>query len=272
MHSLKKPRILVSGCYLLAIMITTGCVPSVRTMNEGELWLRAEDHSRASEHADSLAYLDELLRRNGEDYRALVLRGVAHSELDETTPALSDLMMAIEIAPSRAPARLQRASLAIKSGNFVTAEVDLAALLEISTSLDTHDQMALHVLVGTLRFRQERAADALRSYEKAIDLGQQPGMWTIKHYQDALYNAAQVHFEARQDFAAAWKHYSQYVEVRQKQGLGLVSEDHYVLGMLAYLRGDFSLAQEHLAEAPGEQTNRLLEEFDDRGFFKRAYR
>lgn len=272
MHSLKKPRCLSSGCCLLVAMVVTGCVPGVRTMNEGELWLRAEDHSRAGEHADSLAYFDELLRRDGENYRALVLRGVAHNELGESTPARSDLMLAVEIAPGRAPARLQRAGLAIKSGNFVAAEIDLAALLEISTSLDTHDQMALHVLVGTLRFRQERAADALRSYEKAIDLGQQPGTWMIKHYQDALYNTAQIHFEVRQDFAAAWKHYSQYVEVRQKQGLGLESADHYVLGMLAYLRGDFSLAQEHLAEAPGEQTDRLLEEFDDRGFFERAYR
>ncbi len=251
----------------------TGCSSpgGIADMETHQLWDHAETNSRDGRYEEALPYFDELLKRDDDDYQARLHRGVAYERLGAADSANEDLDHAVEVAPGLPPARLFRANLAIKQGRLDAAERDLRQLVQEGGGLEDEDLMAVHVLVGTIRQQQNKPDEALLQYQHAISIGQRPGKWSVKHYRDALYNATQIAFEGRNDFDMAWDYYSEYASVKRRVREPITPDDHYTLGMLAYLRGDFAGAREHLSQAPQDATSQLLEEFNDPNFFDRAY-
>src|SRR5579871_391027 len=141
---------------LLAFCLTglylAGC-SSLRYKKSEDLWAEGDAKFNGGQYSDSVAYYDELLRRDENDRRARMHRAIARDRSGATSDALDDYQKVAD--QGDASALLFRANLDVKSGFFDAAERDLSALRGMS--LDSHQQVAQLTLVGLLRLRQGNA-------------------------------------------------------------------------------------------------------------------
>ncbi len=247
----------------LLLLLTTGC-QSLRYHSNDELWASGDSAFDRGDYDDAIPYYDELLRRNDAEARALLMRGVAHERTAETHAALEDYAKAGRLGETRA--LLYRANLNIKRGDTAQAEQDLGALR--GAGLSGADRVIQYTMIGTLRLQQGQPRLAVKSFEQAIAAGKSAAAG--RHVRDAHYNAAQAYYELG-DFGRAYDHYLAYAG-----GGGGVDEfgepaaadpnDAYMLGLLAYLAGDFDASDAHLSRADPEQVAEAAKVLDDPSF------
>ncbi len=244
----------------LVLLLASGC-QSLRYHSNDELWAGGDAAFDRGDYDEAITYYDELLRRDDGERRALLMRGVAHERTAETRAALEDYAKAGTLGEHRA--LLYRANINIKRGDTGAAEADLGQLR--NAGLSGSDQVIQLTLIGTLRLMQGQPRMAVKTLEQAISAGQGSG----RHVRDAHYNAAQAYYQLG-DFGRAYDHYLAY------SGGGSVSRfgepaavdatDAYMLGLLAYLAGDFDAADAHLSRADPEQVAEAAQILDDPSF------
>ena len=84
---------------------------------------------------------------------------------------------------------------------------------------------------------------ALRSYRSAVDVGRQsPDAASQKHYRDALFNASEVQYRLG-NFDQASALYGEHLQAKVRADEPITEEDHYAMGVLNYLKGDFAKAR-----------------------------
>jgi tetratricopeptide (TPR) repeat protein len=240
----------------------SGC-SSLRYKKTDDLWVESDQKFKAGQYADAKPYYDELLRRDENDGKARLLRGISEDKSGDTSSALDDYQKCAEQGDARA--LLFRAGLNVKAGFFDAAERDLGALKGMS--LDSHEQVAQLALVGTLRLKQGNARMAIQSLERACDLARgQSDSYTLGHARDAHYNAAQAYYQMG-EFQSAMDHMEQYRQIAEQTGTGCDGRDYYQLCILHYLSGDMEGARGYLSKADPDMRKKAGEVFNDPAFF-----
>jgi tetratricopeptide (TPR) repeat protein len=243
----------VSGLLLLS----SGC-NSLQYLESEELWARGDAAFDEGRYDDSLPYYSELVKREHDDSRALLFRGVARERDGDPRGALRDLSKAGDLGETRG--LLYSADLNITNGDFDAAEADLGALRD--AGLTGRDRVVQLTLLGTLRLKQNRPRMAAQNFERAAKEGAAfQDRSTRRHVADAHYNAAQAYYQMG-DFQRAYEHFRGYMN----DAGGGSGRDHYMMGLLAYLAGDFDTADQHLAQADPDLVERGAKILDDPGF------
>jgi len=245
----------------LLLVATSGC-QTLRYHSDAELWAESDAHFDRGEYDDAIPYYDELLRREAGDSRALLMRGVSHERDGSPRLALSDYGGAARSGELRAV--LYRINLNIKRGDTGAAEEDLAQLR--NAGLAGSDRVVQMVLIGSLRLAQGQHRMAAAAFEQAIKAGQTAA--AQEHVQTARYNAAQAYYHLG-DFARAYDHYAAATQPSSQWGdyeYGPDPIDAYMLGLLAYLAGDFDAAEAHLAKADPDMVKDAAEVLQDPTF------
>lgn len=223
---------------LLASLSLLGC-SGLEHEDEASLRAQANQHFDAGRYDESLPYWDELLRRDDGDGDSLVMRGASHERLGDSSSAVSDYNQASYHGDVRG--LLYSANLHVKQGQYSAAQEDLRRLRD--AGLTGRDLVVHLTLLGTLRLQQGDLRLAVQNLERAIETG--AGFYdpsTAARLRDAHHNAAQAYYLLG-DFGRSYDHLEQAV-----QGGG-TGEDYYMLGLLAYLTGDFDAASAHLSRA-----------------------
>ena len=185
------------------------------------------------------------------------MRGVSYERTGETSGALADYAKVGHQGDVRG--LLYSANLHIERGQFGAAEADLGRLK--SMGLSGRDRVIQLTLIGTLRLEQRQYMMAAQNLERAIDEGSAFGDPTVRgRVRDAQMNAAQCYFHLG-DFGRAYDHAVAYA-----QGGSMSGRDHYTVGLIAYLAGDFTTADAHLAQADANLVARAAEILDDPSF------
>lgn len=241
---------------------STGC-GSLRYKKSEDLWAESDQKFKAGQYADAVPYYDELLRRDENDTRARLRRGIARDNAGATTEALDDYQKVSEQGDARA--LLWKADLDITSGFYDAAERDLAALK--SMSLDSHEQVAQLALLGRLRLKQGNARMAVQSLEAACERGKgQSDSFTLQHTRVAHYHAAQAYFSLG-EFGSAAEHMETYRQISDQSGVGCDGRDYYHLCIFHYLSGNMEGAKAYLPKADPELRKKAGEIFNDQAFF-----
>lgn len=259
------------GAALLLAGLSSGCA-NLQHRTTAELRAESDQYFNQGRYDEALPLYDEVLRREETDLHARTYRGVSHERTGSTQAALDDYG-----AVRDARALLYSANLNIRSGRLGDAEADLAALRDMP--LGARETVAQLTLLGTLRLEQGQHAMALQSLERAIEEGGRIADHGVRaHLRDAHYNAAQACYFLG-DFPGAYEHFLAYAmggdaeraaraaaEGRWDQPLPVSGEDAYMLGLLAYLSGDFPGADVHLAQADPDLVARGAEILQDPKF------
>lgn len=233
-----------------------------------ELRVHADEAFQREEYKRAIAFDSEILRRNPGDYRATIQRGVAYDRLGAVSEAQQDFGKAIELAPNEGLPRLYRANLSLRAGQPEAAEADVAALQALE--LPRHETVAAIVLRGTLAEKKGDRAGALAAYRQAIELGRvDPDPATAEHYRDALNNASECYYRMGL-FDRAAELYSELLDAKIRGGVEIGEDDHYTMGLLCYLRGDFAHARAEFAQVSPERRKKAAEALNDESFFASA--
>lgn len=254
-----------SWSILLGVIALTcsGC-NSLQYMKTEELWAHGDAAFDESRYDDSIPYYDEILNREDSESRALLMRGVARERDGDPRGALRDYSRAGSLGETRG--LLYSANLNIERGDMAGAESDLAALKD--SGLGGRNRVVQLTLLGTLRLKQNKPRMAAQNLERAVQEGAAFHDYTIrKHVSDAHYNAAQAYYQLG-DFERAYAHFSSYVGAgdRGSEQVSASGNDYYMLGLLAYLSGDFDAAETHLAKADPDRVEEGARILDDPGF------
>ncbi|GIW70621.1 MAG: hypothetical protein KatS3mg102_0163 [Planctomycetota bacterium] len=263
-----KLRVAIRVAAALALAAGLGGCATLGSMSDIEVWTLGDEALYRGEHKAAIAYYDELLRRNPENAAVLARRGLAHDRTGNEAQAREDYTAAIARAPQAPLPYLYRANLALRGGQAEAALADVAALDALP--LDPHDRAAALVLGGAAWAQRGEFARAVAAYERAIELGRRdPSPLLRKHYQDALYNAAHAYYHLGA-FDRAAAAYRELLRSKAQHRQPVTPQDHYALGVLLYLSGDFAGARQHLAQAPAERRAKAAEALGDPGFFAAA--
>ncbi|MBI3722597.1 hypothetical protein HY251_01380 [bacterium] len=255
-------RTLRFTAFCLAGFVLAGC-SSLRYKKSEDLWVEGDARFNSGQYSDSVAYYDELLRRDDHDLRARRHRAIARDRSGATSDALDDYQKCADIGD--APALLYRANLDIKSGFFDAAERDLAALRGMS--LDAHQQVAQLSLVGLLRLRQGNARMAVQSLERACEMARgQSDSFTLSYGRDAHHSAAHAYYQLG-EFQPAMEHMEQYRQLAEATSVGVSGQDYYDLCIFHYLAGDTEGARSYLSKCDSDQRRRAGELLNDPTFF-----
>jgi tetratricopeptide (TPR) repeat protein len=226
-------------------------------METEELWAESDARFDSGAYGDAIPYYDELLRRNGDDSRALVMRGVSHERTGNSSTAFADYAQAGSHGDVRG--LLYSANLHIRQGELSAAEEDLGRLRD--AGLSGRDQVIQLTLLGTLRLKQGQNRLAAQSLERAAEQGAQFGDPVIQErVRDAHYNAGQAYYRMG-DFGRAYDHMIAFA-----QGQELGGQDAYLVGLMAYLAGDFQAADQYLAQADPDLVAEGAKILDDPSF------
>lgn len=252
-----------------ALVLTAGLVSGCHSAQPiGELRTHADESFSRQEYKRTIAFDTEILRHEPNDFPATVQRGVAYDRLGSYGDAQADYTRAVELQPEASIPRLYRANLALKSNQPEMATQDVQALQAME--LPKHEQVAMLCLAGTVAQKKGDWGGALRMYRQAIDAGRHdPEPVTQKHYRDALNNAAECCYR-QGNFGQAFSLYSESVQAKSRVEEPVTEDDHYTMGVLAYLSGDFANARKcftHVSPARQKQAAKLL---NDEGFFSQT--
>lgn len=241
----------------LALVLGSAGCSSLRYKDDAELWTESDEHFNAGRYSDAEPYYDEMLRRSETNTQARAMRGVTHERTGDEADALDDYGTAGSQGEARAT--LYRAGLNIERGDLVAAEQDLAQLKD--AGLGPRDTVRQLTLLGQLRLKQEQWLLAAQSLERAVAAGEGLGDPTMqKHVRDAHYGAGQAYLRLG-DFSRGYDHMIAYAE-----GRSLDPQESYLIGLLAYLSGDFAGSQGYLADADPELVARAADVLDDPSF------
>jgi len=260
---------LVLAGFAALLLGASGC-SSLRYADEDELWTEGDGHFDAGRHDDAIPYYDEIVRRDENQAKALLRRAISAEREGNYQSALRDYAKAGSLGDTRA--WLYRANLNISTGALGEAEADLTHLA--NSSLQGRDQVIQLTLVGTLRLAQGQHQMAAQSLQRAVEMGggySDPD--TRRHVANAHYNASEAYYHMG-DFSRAYDHMIGYASKSgggstTEQGLldqpatHLSGQDHYMLGLLAYLNHDFDAANTHFSRADAELVAKAREEFGD---------
>lgn len=238
------------------LLLASGC-SGLESMETEELWAESDRQFNNGAYGEAIPYYDELLRRNGDDSRALVMRGVSYERTGSTGDALSDYAQAGHHGDVRG--LLYSANLHIRDGELQAAESDLERLRDMG--LSGRDQVVQLTLLGTLRLKQGQNRLAAQSLERAAEQGAGYGDPVMhQRVRDAHYNAAQAYYRMG-DFGRAYDHMLAYAE-----GGELSGQDAYLVGLMAYMAGDFQVADRYLAQADPDLVAEGAKVLDDPSF------
>lgn len=241
---------------MMALLLSAGC-SGLEHMETEELWAESDAHFNAGRYPEAIPYYDELLRRSEADSRALVMRGVSHERTGSDGSALSDYAQAGQQGDVRG--LLYSSNLHVKNGELEAAEADLGRLRDMG--LSGRDQVVQLTILGTLRLKQGQNGLAAQSLERAIEQGAGYGdPVMVQRVRDARYNAGQAYYRMG-DFGRAYDHMMAYA-----QGQELSGQDAYLVGLVAYLAGDFAAADTYLAQADPDLVAEGQQILDDPSF------
>jgi len=257
----RMPKLLGLGLASL-MFLSVGCT-SLRYKKTEDLWAESDQKFKAGQYGDAVPYYDELLRRDENDTRARLYRGISKDRSGATTDALDDYQRCADGGQTKA--LLWRAGLDIKSGFLDAAERDLQALRGVT--LETNEQVAQLTLIGELRLKQGNARMAVQSLERASDLAKgQSDSFTLGHAKDAHYNAAYAYYQLG-EFQSAMEHMEQYRQISETTGAGLDGHDYSMLCLTHYLSGDMEGARAYVAKCDPEWRRKAAQDFGDAAFF-----
>jgi tetratricopeptide (TPR) repeat protein len=258
-------RSLLTAVCTLAAISSAGC-SGLENKSESELWAESDTHFNEGRYDDAEPYYDELIRRNEEDPRAHLMRGVARERTGQETDALDDYSSAGDHGEVRA--LFYRADLNIRRGEFSAAESDLGALRDMG--LGPRDTVVHLTLLGTMRLKQKQYMLAAQNLERACDGGGSYGDGAMtRQVRTAHYHAAQAYYHLG-DFGRGYDHMLAYAGATASDptetAYGLDGQESYLIGLLAYLAGDFESADHHLANADPDLVARAADVLDDPSF------
>ena len=255
--------------FLISLLASAGLVAGCSSVTPvQELRTHANESFAREEYKRTVAFDTEILRRTPDDWSATVQRGVAYDRLGHVSDAQADYTRAIELKPDAAMPRLYRANLALKSNNIELASQDVKAVSTVE--LEPHEQIAALCLEGTISQRRADWAGALRPYGKAIEVGRNaPDPASQKHYRDALNNAAECHYRMG-NFDRASALFTEHVQAKARADEPVTEDDHYTMGVLNYLRGDFPRAKSHFDKVSPGKKKQAAKLLNDEGFFASA--
>lgn len=254
------PRLVALALFPLSAGLC-GCT-NLRYVETRDLWSRSDQAFDSGSYGDTISYYDELIRRDPEDAQAYLMRGAAHERTGDVREAGRDYRKAADLGETRG--LFFSANLNIVTGNTGAAEDDLTRLRDLP--LGPRDRTIQLTLLGTLRLRQGEYRMAAQNLERAIESGR--GQYdAARHVRDAHYNASEAYYQLG-DFQRAYEHYAAYAGVSEGESAdgSLGGEDHYMLGLLAYLAGDFAEADAHLAHADPDLVADAAKVLDDPSF------
>jgi tetratricopeptide (TPR) repeat protein len=258
---MRSARLLGFG--LAGLMLACAGCTSLRYKKTEDLWAESDQKFKAGQYGDAVPYYDELLRRDDNDARARMYRGISRDRSGDTTDALDDYQKCADQGQTKA--LLFRAGLDIKSGFLDAAEKDLQALR--GASLDTHEQVAQLTLIGELRLKQGNARMAVQSLERACELARgQSDSFTLGHARDANYNAAYAYYQLG-EFQSGMEHMEQFRQISDTTGQGCDGRDFSMLCLLHYLSGDMEGARGYLSKCDPEWRHKAAQDFSDPAFF-----
>jgi tetratricopeptide (TPR) repeat protein len=256
----RMPRTLAFG--LMALALGSGC-SSLRYEKSEDLWAQGDDKFKNGQFADSIPYYDELLRRDDNDTKARLKRGIARDRSGDTSDALTDYGTLADAGDGRA--LLFRAQMEVRDGLYDQAEKDLAGLRGMS--LNEHQEVIQYGLVGELRLKQGKARMAIQSLEKAIELGSSSAdSDTLIHVRQAHYNAGEAYFQMGQ-YQSATEHLEAYKDLADKTGGDVDGHTYYKLCIVHYMSGDLEGARAYLSKADPVSLKKAGDTFQDPDFF-----
>lgn len=264
-------RALIAGLGLGAMFIGAGCSGLQHKTND-ELWAESDQHFNQGRYDEAKPYYDELIRRDDADTKARLMRGVSRERTGEESGALEDYDYAGSHGDVRA--LFYRADLNIRRGEYSAAESDLASLRDMG--LGARDTVVHLTLLGTLRLKQKQWLFAAQNLERACQSGGSYGDSAMtNHVRTAHYNAGQAYYQLG-DFGRAYDHMLAYAGATPNDptdtSYPLDGEESYLLGLLAYLAGDFNAADHHLANADPDMVARAADVLEDPSFGAGAHR
>jgi tetratricopeptide (TPR) repeat protein len=218
----------------------SGCA-GLQYMKTNDLWANGDEAFDEGRYDDAIPYYDEIVSRDHDESRALLMRGIARERDGDPRGALRDLGDAGDLGETRAT--LYRINLNIARGDTSGAEADLSQLA--SAGLEGKDRVIQLTLLGTLRLKQNKPRLAAQNLERAIKEGAAyHDHGTREHVNNAHHNAAEAYYTLG-DFERAHSHYDRYMG----GGGDSSGADFYMLGLLAYLNGDYDASDAALSKA-----------------------
>lgn len=232
-----------------------------------ELRTYANEAFAREEYKRAIAFDEEILRRQPDDYAATFQKAVAQDRIGLAADAHADYSRAIELDPEAAKPRLYRANLALKTNHVDAAISDVQAVRGLR--LETHEAVAALCLEGTIHQKKGDWAGALKTYRRAIAAGRSdPDPATQKHTRDALHNASESSYRLG-GFDEAAALYTEHVAAKARADEPVTEDDHYTLGVLHYLRGDFERSRAAFGRVSAARKRQAAKLLNDEGFFAR---
>lgn len=251
------------------VMLGAGC-SSLRFKSTEEVRAMGEEKYSNAEYNDALPYYDELIRRDEEDTSARLKRARSRDLSGNPLAAKEDYGAVIEHTPEDARARIYRAELAIRTGDLKTAESDLNSLSS-NADLETYDQVMVFKFQGVLELKRNNISMATTYFRQAVTAGSGTSdPLTLKHVAESHYNLGQCYFLGNA-FRESHENFVLYARLAPRVGLVVSAEDNYLLGVTAYLGGDFHAAQSFFAKTDPALRAKAAKALDDPGINSKQF-
>ncbi|RME74798.1 MAG: hypothetical protein D6776_04485 [Planctomycetota bacterium] len=249
--------------FVALLSVLAGCT-SMRAMSSREIRIYGDEAFHREAYQRAIAFYEELERRGKASAEVTARAAIAYDQLHKPELARAKFEAALERNPDLAIARLYLADIALREGQLEGAERQLEQLDE--SKLSQHDRVVANTIRGSILMHRDNPAQAVVAYGRAIDLGRRSPSAT-RHYLDALEGAAGAYYRLGM-FDRAADLYTELVSAKQAAREPVTENDHYTLGVLHYLRGDFEAARAELGQVSAERRARAAEVLNDDTFFQ----
>ena len=136
----------------------------------------------------------------------------------------------------------------IRNGDLDAAEADLKGMAS-SSDLETYDRVIALKFLGNIQVTRNQYKFAISYYRQATSLGASASdPLTLRHVAEAHYNLAQCLYVSK-SFQESHDRFVLYAQLAPRVGLSVSPQDNYMLGITAYLSGDFQAAKGYLSKA-----------------------
>ncbi len=253
-------------CALLAMsLLFTGCAATIENMSKRELRSTQESSYAAQNFTRTGAASDEILRRQPEDYEAMMVRGLSFMEQGQHSMALDAFQNAANLRPERALPHVYSADLNVRLNRLAAARTNLMAVSRYDMELE--EEAIYFLVVGNLAMLEGDHLAAADSYDRAVASATASASFELEPVrQQALRGKAAAAFE-QADYPAGFSYYNAYVNARGEQGYGLSAEDHYWLAFFAFQTNRYDVARQHGSMLAPDARQRLAESVNDSTFF-----